>query len=974
MSTKVLSIVIKAQDEASAILRGTTADIGRLGGQVTNMHARSEAASRAIGAMWRGIKAGAAVGLAAAAATGAATVGVLREIKQVADELDELGEKARALDLPVEDFSTMEYAAKRANVEVDALAKAFLAGEKAIAEYTRTGSGPAKDTLRGMHVAWRDMKGDVRSMYELLPEITSELSKLAGQEDRQQALADIFGKQGASIERLVASGSLAAYRRELENIGGVITEEQVRNAQRLSDAVDRVSFAWRGVKAEAMSTVAPTAEAVLNRAAKELGELPDKFKGAALAVRNVANGELGAQEAWQMGRNIGDAAQKALLVTVKEVAKVGAMTFVDFLKMELRMSIPFLSDVARDAVAPIWNATAGRMPGVGKLEFSTPYQILGRIGTMQAELNRIEAGSGRSGFSGRMNALASQYAGGMTEWQRAVQTARSNMLSDTMTSVSLGPDVAKRQIELRAMIEGERKNLGNLLAGRSQALDGELQTFLSGTAGRVVAAGRTIEAAWERVDAATERLSDYYRIHGPPPASKAQQPAATPTYFGPDVGAFFTAMYSQQNRLAEVLLRARNVGWEQRAIEARGLEAGSPSDARQGARSKLLLDQEKERVELVQKYGREAMGTLLPALERVWGIERGRLEYTQAMTVATQGLERTESTYQDGVTRRSALVQAGLMSQLQANESTLTAQKALRGELQNSLQLLQENKSTWPQYSEVAQQAIAEVEQKLAMLNAEMAAADKSSMRRGFLSTFDDLQVKARDLRQVGRDFGDGMVNVFANDLPAAIAQSGWSLREFRDIINQTGLSLFQTFQQVALQMLVVRSLAGIANAFAPSGPNAWGGGSGYNTFPGSTPGMGVPGVVGGGTVGRGGYPGISLAGLRGYAGGGLVTRGADVDRDTVLAALAYGEGVVSRRGMRAQAPGTLAYMNAGGRVEPSGSAPSIGPVSITVNVNGGGAFGATQARQVQAAVEGALDTILSNPTKREGINRRLGR
>lgn len=292
-------------------------------------------------------------------ATGAGIMAIRQvghAIGQTVERLDELGERARQLGLSAEEYSTIEYAAKRANVEQDALNNALKMGAKNLGELLLSGSGGAAEQFKALGIQVHDAAGGLKSMGTLIEEIGDAFARGGwSQPERLKALADIFGKQGFAIERLIAGGKFREYRQELERLGGVVSGDQVKQAQLMSDAIDRMGVAWKGLKAQLVTGGAPFMTDFLNRSAKTIADIRLAAAGAS-GDNPAANAQL---------KSLRTAAIDLGKTAVLELGRFGMRTIYDVARFAIRDIIPMIGEEIGHVITDL-------IPGTTK---SIGYQI-----------------------------------------------------------------------------------------------------------------------------------------------------------------------------------------------------------------------------------------------------------------------------------------------------------------------------------------------------------------------------------------------------------------------------------------------------------------------------------------------------------------------------------------------------------------------------------------------------------------------
>lgn len=576
MANKVLSIAVQVKDQASSHLRG-------VGGAMLDMGRKATAVASNV------VKAAASF---KALVTAAAGILALRQafnvLANAVNRLDEFGEKARSLGIAVDDLSVMEYAAKRANVELEELVGAFKKGSINLADFAQKGKGPAGDALKTLGVQATDAAGRVRNLYEIIPEIGKALDdRKLGQAERLNLLADIFGKQGAAVERLIASGNLAEYRKELQALGGIITPEQVAIAAKVSDALDRVAIAWRGVMNQLVAAVGPNLAKILDGLAYKLAEMPDRIKGIGWAISEALSRGPRAKEAEDALLGIVRRAMSAMATTLMELGKLMVNVLIDAFTAAFLIVAPKIGEIMQDML--------GSIAGWAGAEKSTR----GKIKDLEEELAVL----------------------------RRTNTERGKQV-----------DIEKQLRSLYATRRVEDQTAKDMK-------DQGLRDLWLNTGKNMLMARAEIGAAWGTFDQEIDNLVDLYREANPQTTSA---PGGDPTPAAREFGITMAEamvgigqgvewakkkLEEWAKKHAEIMAKNKAMADEMQQLQARALEARGDSDA--ADRLRLIIRHEEERDAMIRKYGASTQ-VLIDRLREVQQLEMQRYDADVAARIAAE--------------------------------------------------------------------------------------------------------------------------------------------------------------------------------------------------------------------------------------------------------------------------------------------------------------------------------------------------
>jgi hypothetical protein len=205
-----------------------------------------------MGAIWRTAFAGVSF---------AAVVGLGRQAIEAGDNLQKFTQKAK---LSGESASSLAYAAKLADVELDGLGTSLQKMQIFISK-ANSGLEANVDTLDALGISitkLRDLKAD--QQFELIAE---QVSKLRSEEDQTRAVTEIFGKSGAQLLPMFQQGAagIREAREEAEKLGLIYSDDQLANLADADDAIKRLSTSAEHFAGVWTAKVAPAIAYALNR-------------------------------------------------------------------------------------------------------------------------------------------------------------------------------------------------------------------------------------------------------------------------------------------------------------------------------------------------------------------------------------------------------------------------------------------------------------------------------------------------------------------------------------------------------------------------------------------------------------------------------------------------------------------------------------------------------------------------------------
>lgn len=185
-------------------------------------------------------------------------VGMGRGAIETGDNLNKLAIRAK---LAGKEASTLAYAAKQSDIELDALTTGV---QKMQIWLSKAASGEkgAAEGLDAIGIKLKDIK-DLRSdqQFEL---IADGISRLKNEEDQARAVTEIFGKAGGALLPMFQQGAagIRAARQEAEKLGLAFSDEQLKKLADADDSLKRLDSSWHAMWITVTSKVAPGISAV----------------------------------------------------------------------------------------------------------------------------------------------------------------------------------------------------------------------------------------------------------------------------------------------------------------------------------------------------------------------------------------------------------------------------------------------------------------------------------------------------------------------------------------------------------------------------------------------------------------------------------------------------------------------------------------------------------------------------------------
>jgi len=198
-------------------------------------------------------KLGAAVKIAAAAFSATAVISGIRNVTQ---KLDDIGKTADQIGITTDALQELRTVAESSGVTSDELDKSIEKLGKGLAE-AAMGLGTAKDGLKTLGLNARDLID--MGLEDALGVIATEINKLPNPMEKTAAATQLFGRSGAPMINLLREGAdgMANMRKEARELGVVIDEDLIRNAEAAQDQLDLMSRVIDANLSSALINLAP---------------------------------------------------------------------------------------------------------------------------------------------------------------------------------------------------------------------------------------------------------------------------------------------------------------------------------------------------------------------------------------------------------------------------------------------------------------------------------------------------------------------------------------------------------------------------------------------------------------------------------------------------------------------------------------------------------------------------------------------
>lgn len=263
---------------------------------------------------------GALVG--AAAVSGLATL-----IDRSISAADAIGKTADKLGVGIEALQELRFAAQLAGVQQQTLDMGLQRFTRRVAEAAK-GTGEAKQALTDMGIALRDQHGNIRRSEDLLNDVAEAFKRTEDPAERLRLAFKLFDSEGVAMVNMLVGGAdaLEATRRHARDLGIVLEEDLVRNAEKARDQLDTLGKVVSANLTRAMLDLAPAITDISSGLANLAADAATAYEQVKLALSGDFNFE-GLSEG--STRRIVEERRQEIQEIARELNEIGDIGFMD---------------------------------------------------------------------------------------------------------------------------------------------------------------------------------------------------------------------------------------------------------------------------------------------------------------------------------------------------------------------------------------------------------------------------------------------------------------------------------------------------------------------------------------------------------------------------------------------------------------------------------------------------------------------
>lgn len=201
---------------------------------------------------------------AAVAVTLKAIKGLHEMTLEAAADMDELITQSMISGVSIEALQKWEYAAEFVDVPLSTMTGSLTKLTKTMAD-ARDGTGTAAEAFAQLGIAVTDSNGNLRDSEDVFGEVIDRLGNISNETERDALAMELLGKSAQELNPLILAGSdaLREYGEEAEDLGYVLSIDQVEALAAVDDAYQRYMLTVEAAKKQLAADFAPASQAAM---------------------------------------------------------------------------------------------------------------------------------------------------------------------------------------------------------------------------------------------------------------------------------------------------------------------------------------------------------------------------------------------------------------------------------------------------------------------------------------------------------------------------------------------------------------------------------------------------------------------------------------------------------------------------------------------------------------------------------------
>lgn len=208
-------------------------------------------------------------------AAGGALAGMAGLAVKAGQNADELNTLAKQTGVTTDELQKMQYASDLIDVDVDTITGGLRKLKKNLDGH--------EDTWKKLKVDVKDANGEYRNITDIFYDVAGALGGIENETERDVLAMDLFGKSADELAGIIDDGgaSLKALGEEAENMGVIISQEDLDKANELNDALDQL-------KAEILPTIAQLGVEIAEAIMPYIPTIKEAIENVLASLRNIS--------------------------------------------------------------------------------------------------------------------------------------------------------------------------------------------------------------------------------------------------------------------------------------------------------------------------------------------------------------------------------------------------------------------------------------------------------------------------------------------------------------------------------------------------------------------------------------------------------------------------------------------------------------------------------------------------------------
>ena len=208
-------------------------------------------------------------------AAGGALAGMAGLAIKAGQNADDLNTLSKQTGVATDELQKMQYAADLIDVDTETITGGLRKLKKNLDGH--------EETWKKLKVDVRDANGEYRNITDIFYDVAGALGGIENETERDVLAMDLFGKSADELAGIIDDGgaALKALGQEAEDMGVIISQEDLDKANELNDALDKL-------KAEILPTIAQLGVEIADAIMPYIPAIKEAIEGVLESLRNIS--------------------------------------------------------------------------------------------------------------------------------------------------------------------------------------------------------------------------------------------------------------------------------------------------------------------------------------------------------------------------------------------------------------------------------------------------------------------------------------------------------------------------------------------------------------------------------------------------------------------------------------------------------------------------------------------------------------